>query len=295
MTEQSLTVRDNRTGKDYDLAITDGTIRAADLKQISATEGDGGLATYDPGFVNTASTRSVRHLHRRRQGHPRVPRLPDRAARRAVQLPRGRLPPGQRQPADQGRVRALGARRDESHVRAREPEDLHAGLPVRRAPDGHAARLGRRAVHLLPRVAQHLRRGVAGAADHPDDRQDADARRLRLPARPGQAVRLPGQRAQLRGELPLDAVQDERAEVRRRRPAGARAGDPLHPARRPRAERLHQRGPGDRLHPRRPVHGGCRRHRRPLRPAARWRQRGRAEDAAPDRHAGQHPRPSSRA
>ncbi|GAA1607872.1 citrate synthase [Kribbella sancticallisti] len=58
MTEQSLTVRDNRTGKDYDLAITDGTIRAADLKQISASDGDGGLATYDPGFVNTASTRS---------------------------------------------------------------------------------------------------------------------------------------------------------------------------------------------------------------------------------------------
>jgi citrate synthase len=58
VTEQSLTVRDNRTGKDYDLAITDGTIRAADLKQISAADGDGGLATYDPGFVNTASTRS---------------------------------------------------------------------------------------------------------------------------------------------------------------------------------------------------------------------------------------------
>jgi citrate synthase len=58
VTEQSLTVRDNRTGKDFDLAITDGTIRAADLKQISATDGDGGLATYDPGFVNTASTRS---------------------------------------------------------------------------------------------------------------------------------------------------------------------------------------------------------------------------------------------
>ncbi|MEU4288681.1 citrate synthase [Kribbella sp. NPDC026596] len=58
MTEQSLTVRDNRTGKDFDLAITDGTIRAADLKQISASDDDGGLATYDPGFVNTASCRS---------------------------------------------------------------------------------------------------------------------------------------------------------------------------------------------------------------------------------------------
>src|SRR5437870_2215335 len=58
VTEQSLTVRDNRTGKDFDLAITDGTIRAADLKKISAADGDGGLATYDPGFVNTASCRS---------------------------------------------------------------------------------------------------------------------------------------------------------------------------------------------------------------------------------------------
>src|SRR3954451_9539503 len=59
VTEQSLTVRDNRTGKDFDLAITDGTIRAADLKQISATDGDGGLATYDPAFTNTASCRSA--------------------------------------------------------------------------------------------------------------------------------------------------------------------------------------------------------------------------------------------
>jgi citrate synthase len=58
VTDQSLTVRDNRTGKDFDLAITDGTIRAADLKKISASDGDGGLATYDPGFVNTASCRS---------------------------------------------------------------------------------------------------------------------------------------------------------------------------------------------------------------------------------------------
>ena len=59
MTEQSLTVRDNRTGKEYDLAITDGTIRASDLKQISSADGDGGLASYDPGFVNTASCRSA--------------------------------------------------------------------------------------------------------------------------------------------------------------------------------------------------------------------------------------------
>ncbi|QDP95582.1 citrate synthase [Microlunatus elymi] len=57
MTE-TLTIRDNRTGRDYEVAITDGTIRAADLKQI-AVDGEPGLATYDPGFVNTASCRSA--------------------------------------------------------------------------------------------------------------------------------------------------------------------------------------------------------------------------------------------
>jgi citrate synthase len=53
----SLTVRDNRTGREYEVAIVDGTIRAADLKQI-AVEGEPGLATYDPGFMNTSSCRS---------------------------------------------------------------------------------------------------------------------------------------------------------------------------------------------------------------------------------------------
>jgi citrate synthase len=53
----TLSIRDNRTGREYEVAITDDTIRAADLKQI-AVDGGPGLATYDPGFVNTASCRS---------------------------------------------------------------------------------------------------------------------------------------------------------------------------------------------------------------------------------------------
>jgi citrate synthase len=55
---ESLTVRDNRTGVEYDIPITDGTIRAADLGKIKANEDNPGLAVYDPGFVNTASCRS---------------------------------------------------------------------------------------------------------------------------------------------------------------------------------------------------------------------------------------------
>jgi citrate synthase len=56
---QSLTVRDNRTGQEFELPITDGTIRAADLGQIKVDGEQPGLAVYDPGFTNTASCRSA--------------------------------------------------------------------------------------------------------------------------------------------------------------------------------------------------------------------------------------------
>jgi citrate synthase len=55
----SVTIRDNRSGREYELLITDGTIRAGELAKIKLDEDDPGLATYDPGFVNTASCRSA--------------------------------------------------------------------------------------------------------------------------------------------------------------------------------------------------------------------------------------------
>ena len=55
----SLTITDNRTGKSYDVEVTDGTVRAMDLRQIKTDEEDFGLMTYDPGFTNTASCRSA--------------------------------------------------------------------------------------------------------------------------------------------------------------------------------------------------------------------------------------------
>jgi citrate synthase len=54
----SLTVRDNRTGTEYDVPIVDGTVRAADLARIKLNADEPGIAVYDPGFVNTASCRS---------------------------------------------------------------------------------------------------------------------------------------------------------------------------------------------------------------------------------------------
>jgi citrate synthase len=57
--KDTLTVTDNRTGKSYDLPIHEGTIRAADLRQVKASPDDFGLMCYDPAYMNTASCRSA--------------------------------------------------------------------------------------------------------------------------------------------------------------------------------------------------------------------------------------------
>jgi citrate synthase len=58
-TSETLTVTDNRTGKTYELPVTDGTVRAMDLRQIKVADGDFGLMAYDPAYTNTASCRSA--------------------------------------------------------------------------------------------------------------------------------------------------------------------------------------------------------------------------------------------
>ena len=58
MSEDSLTITDNRTGKQYQLPIENGTIKAMDLRQIKVSDEDFGLMTYDPAFMNTASCKS---------------------------------------------------------------------------------------------------------------------------------------------------------------------------------------------------------------------------------------------
>src|SRR5712691_3697880 len=55
----TVTIVDNRTGKKYEVPITDGTIRAMDLRQIKAAPEDFGMMTYDPAFMNTANCRSA--------------------------------------------------------------------------------------------------------------------------------------------------------------------------------------------------------------------------------------------
>ena len=54
----TLTITDNRTGRQYEIPIQDGAVRAMDLRQIRVSDDDFGLMTYDPAFQNTASCRS---------------------------------------------------------------------------------------------------------------------------------------------------------------------------------------------------------------------------------------------
>src|SRR2546425_10714745 len=58
MAENTLTITDNRTGRQYEIAIENETVKALDLRKIKVADDDFGLMTYDPAFMNTASCKS---------------------------------------------------------------------------------------------------------------------------------------------------------------------------------------------------------------------------------------------
>ncbi len=57
--KHTLTITDNRTGKQYEIPIENGAIKAMDLRQIKTGDDDFGMMTYDPAFMNTASCKST--------------------------------------------------------------------------------------------------------------------------------------------------------------------------------------------------------------------------------------------
>ncbi len=59
MSKDALTIIDQRTGKQYEIPVYDGNIRAADLRQIKVNPDEFGMMSYDPAFLNTASCRSA--------------------------------------------------------------------------------------------------------------------------------------------------------------------------------------------------------------------------------------------
>ena len=152
-----------------------------DLRQIKVDEDDFGLMTYDPAFTNTASCRSaITYIDGDKgileyRGYP-IEQLAEQSTYLEVAylLVHGELPTQ----AAAGRV---DARDHDPHVRAREHQELHEGFRHDAHPMGMLLRLGRRALDVLPRRQQDPRPGEPRHPDDPPDRQDADARRLRLP------------------------------------------------------------------------------------------------------------------
>jgi citrate synthase len=55
----ALAATDERTGKTYEFPVTDGSVRAMDLRQVKTDSEDFGLLSYDPAFLNTAACRSA--------------------------------------------------------------------------------------------------------------------------------------------------------------------------------------------------------------------------------------------
>ena len=208
--KETLTITDNRTGRTYEVPIEDETIRATDLRQIKVKDDDFGLMTYDPAFMNTAACRSaITYIDGdkgilRYRGYP-IEQLAERATflEVAYLLERGRA-------ADQGPARRVDGDDQVPHLRPHQHHQVPRGVPLRRAPDGHAAGRGRRAVDLLSRRQEHPRPGQslppAGAAAG----QGADHRRLRVPPFARAAVRLPGQRSRLHRQLRQHDVQHRR-------------------------------------------------------------------------------------
>ena len=236
------------------------------------------------------------HLHRRRQGHPGVPRLPDRAARREVDLSRGRLSADPRRAADRrlsstsGRTRSRSTRSctrtSRSSCRASATTRTRWGCCWRRS--ARCRRSTRRPTAINDHEIRYLqvirllaKMPTLAAFSYRHNR--------------GMPYVYPDNDLTYAGQLPVDDLQDDRAQVRARPAARARARRAVHPARRPRAELLDQRGAQRRLLAGRPVLGGRRRRGRAVRPAARWRQRGGAADAAADRDARRTSPTSSRA
>ena len=211
-----------------------------DLRQIKTGADDFGLMTYDPAFMNTANCRSaITYIDGDKgillyRGYP-IEQLAEESdfLETAYLILFGELPTARA-------AAGLDARDHAPHDAAREHQEVHGGLPVRRAPDGRSSSApSARCRRFYPDAKNIFDKSVAAAADAPADRQGAEHRRLRLPPQHRPALHLSRQRSELHRQLPEHAVQDDRAEVPAEPGAGARARRAVHPARRSRAELQH--------------------------------------------------------
>ncbi len=246
MPNETLTVTDNRTGQAIEVPIADGAIHATALREL-------GLMSYDPAFLNTASTKStITYIDGdagilRYRGYP-IEQLAEQSTylETAYLLLFGELPTESE----------LAAWTNEITIHTFLHENmkrLMEGFRYDAHPMGMFISVVAALSTFYPDANQVTDPANRLAADPPADREGTDDRRVLVPPQSRAAVRVPGERPGLHGELPLDDVPHGRAALRGRPGLGARARRAVHPPRGPRAELLGERDARDRLEPRRSV------------------------------------------
>ena len=99
----TITIIDDRTGKQVTVPITDNVFPATAVREL-----DPSLFIYDPAFMQTAACQSAITYLDGEAGILRYRGLSDRAAGRAQHLSRGRLPAAERRAAERRSADASG-------------------------------------------------------------------------------------------------------------------------------------------------------------------------------------------
>ena len=286
---------DKKTGsitvgnKNWDFPVYHGTV-GPDVIDISKLYGESGMFTYDPGFTSTASCESkITYIDGDEgillyRGYP-IEQLAEHGdfLETCYLLLYGELPtPAQKADFDYRVTHHTMVHEQMSRFFQGFRRDAHP-MAVMTGSVGALSAFYHDSTDISDPHPAHDRLD-------PHDREDADARRdgLQIFGRP--AVRLSEERSRLRHQLPAHVLRGAGRRVQAEPGAGARDGPHLHPARRPRAERLDLDGAARRLLRRQSVRLHRGRLRLPVGPGAWRRQRGRAQHAARDRHGRPHPR-----
>ncbi len=257
--------------KDYNFPIYDGTI-GPEVIDISKLYAEAGIFTYDPGFTSTGSCESkITYIDGDEgillyRGYP-IDDLAEHGdfLETCYLLLYGELPTATQKADFVDRVI--------HHTMVHEQMSrFFQGFRRDAHPDGGHGRLGRRAVGVLSRLHRHHRPAAAHDRLDPHDRENADAGRHGVQIFHRPAVHVSEQQARLRLELLAHVLCGAVRGIQGQSGHRARHGPHLHPARRPRAERLDLDGAARRLHRRQSVRLHRRRHRLPVGPGPRRRQ-----------------------
>ena len=151
MPEEALSIVDKRTQAAYEIPISNGTIRAMDLRQIKTGPDDFGLMTYDPAFMNTASCRSAITFIDGDKGILRYRGYPiDQLAEKCTFLEVAYLVLFGELPTEPQLKEWVG-RYHPPHHASREHQEVSGGVPLRRPSHGDAGQHGGGALHGLSR------------------------------------------------------------------------------------------------------------------------------------------------